>query len=329
MRLIGAMAGLCVVAIAVAGCGGSSNGGGGAGNSGSSGPVADGGTFTFAMTSDPGNLDPQASAASNLFQISQFAYDHLVNPEANGKTSSGLATSWQVSGATVTMTMHKSVTCSDGSPFTASDAAANLNYIADPKNKSPFVGVFLPAGAHATASGDKLTITSPKAAPFVLDGLANIPMVCAKGMQNRKTLAQHTDGTGPYQLSQAVASDHYTYTKRKGYTWGPGGATTATKGMPDKIVVKIIANETTAANLLLSGGLNAATVVGADAARLEAAHLFSASTSAVYGEMWFNQGNGRPGADPAMRHALTDALDLSQLEKVLTSNRGSSASVSA
>ncbi len=321
MRLIGTVVGACVIATAISGCTSSKNAP--ASNS-SGGKVVDGATFTLAMSADPGNLDPQGSAASNTFQITQFAYDNLLSEDAQGKIKSALATKWQVIGPKVLLTLHKAVTCSDGAPFTAADAAANINYVADPKNKSPFLGVFLPAGAKASAdaAAGTVTITLAQSAPFVLNGLASLPMVCAKGMQDRKSLARHTDGTGSYQLTEAVSGDHYTYAKRSGYTWGPDGATTATTGLPSKIVVKIVPNETTAANLLLSGGLSAATVLGADAQRLEAQHLFSADVNAVTGEMWFNQAAGRPAADEAVRQAMTKAVDLGQLAKVLTSGRG-------
>jgi peptide/nickel transport system substrate-binding protein len=141
-------------------------------------------------------------------------------------------------------------------------------------------------------------------------------------MANRKLLATKTDGTGAYTLTEAVSNDHYTLTKRSGYTWGPDGATTSTPGMPDKIVVKIIPNETTAANLLLSGQLNFATILGPDVERLQAQNLFTVGTPSIVGEMWYNQTHGRPGADPKVRLALTQAADLQQVQKVLTSGRG-------
>jgi peptide/nickel transport system substrate-binding protein len=124
------------------------------------------------------------------------------------------------------------------------------------------------------------------------------------------------------ELSQATPGSQYTYTKRDGYAWGPGGATTAVKGLPAKIIVKIVGNDTTAANLLLTGGLNAATVQGADTARLDAKRLFSASTSLVTGELWFNQADSRATADPAVRKALAQAVDLAQLREVITSGQG-------
>jgi peptide/nickel transport system substrate-binding protein len=326
MRLIGTVVGVCVIATVMSGCGGSSDSrkSGSASSASSHSLVVKGATFTLAMAADPGALDPQMSAASNTFQMTQFAYDNLVNADAKGKIESGLATAWQVNGPKIVLTIHKAVTCADGSPFTAADAAANINFIADPLSKSPFLGVFLPGGSRASAdaAAGTVTLTTPKVAPFVLNGLANLPMVCAKGMSDRKTLARHTDGTGAYQLSEAASGDHYTYTVRSGYSWGPNGATTATEGLPSKIVVKIVPNETTAANLLLSGGLSAATILGADTQRLEAAQLFSADVNAISGEMWFNHANGRPTADEAVRQAMTSALDLTQMAKVLTSGRG-------
>ena len=66
-----------------------------------------------------------------------------------------------------------------------------------------------------------MTITLAAPAPFVLNGLASLPMVCDAGMKDRKSLADGTTGTGPYELTEAVPNDHYTYQIRDGYTWGP------------------------------------------------------------------------------------------------------------
>jgi len=321
MRLIRTGVGACVAVTVLAGCGGGGDDGGG---SSGGGEVADGGTFTFALNSDPGNLDPQASAATNLFTVSHFAYDSLLFSDAKGKVVSGLAEDWAVDGTTVTLTLKDGITCADGSPFTASDAAANLNYIADPANQSPFLGVFVPAGVQTTGDDASRTVTMQLAepAPFVLEGLGGVPMVCASGLADRTKLAASTDGTGPYELTEAVPSDHYTYTKRDGYSWGPDGAGTDTKGLPDEIVVQVVQNETTAANLLLSGDVNAAQVIGPDADRLDQQGLFAAKVTAILGEQFYNQAEGRPTADPAVRQALTQAVDFGQVATVLSGNRG-------
>jgi peptide/nickel transport system substrate-binding protein len=294
--------------------------------------VVDGGTFTMALSTDPGNLDPQSSAASALFTVTQLAYDSLLSVKSdNGEIRSGLATKWTTSGRTVTLTLADGINCSDGTALTATDVAANIAYVGDPKNKSPFLGTFLPVGATAKADDAARTVTLTLAAPapFVLNGLASLPIVCPAGLHDRKSLARTTSGTGPYQLTEAAPGDHYTYKIRDGYTWGPNGASTATAGMPDTIVMKVVQNETTAANLLLSGGLNAATVIGPDVDRLEKSGLFAAETTALVGEQWYNHAKGRATSDPAVRMALTQALDLAELRKVLTSGKGGPATTLA
>ncbi|MBF8184449.1 ABC transporter substrate-binding protein [Nonomuraea sp. K274] len=291
--------------------------------SGDAATYVNGKTFTLDVSSDPGALDPQGSVVNTLFGMTQFAYDNLVAIGADGAIQPQLAKSWTVEGTTVTFEMKDGVTCSDGTSFTAQTVVDNITYVGNPDNKSPFLGVYLPAGATASASGSTVTVKLTAAAPFVLTTLARLPMVCGAGLKDRAILKAGTNGTGPYVLTEAVPSDHYTYELRKGYTWGPGGATTAETGMPAKVIVKIVANETTAGNELLAGTINAVQIVGPDADRLAKAGLKSVGTQALIGEQWYNQADGHLTADPAVRMALTQALDLKQLQVVLTSGKGS------
>lgn len=306
--------------VAVAALTACSGGGGG----GATGDVVEDGTFTIAMGGDPGALDPQVSTVSELFQLSAFAYDRLVAIDDEGGIISNLAKDWTVDGTTVTLTLNEGITCSDGSEFTADIAAENLNWIADPENQSPFLGSFLPPST-STADGSTLTIELTGPAPFVLQSLANVPMVCAAGLEDRSVLADGTLGTGPYVLTEAVPNDHYTYELNPDYTWGPDGATTKEKGIPATLIARIVPNETTSANLVLSGEVNAAQILGPDAQRLEAAGLFSQSIEAVLGEQWYNQNEGHITSDPAVRMALTQALDLAELQKIVTSGTGGAA----
>ncbi|MET0772230.1 MAG: ABC transporter substrate-binding protein [Candidatus Limnocylindrales bacterium] len=281
------------------------------------------GTFTMTLTADPGNLDPQMGASSSLFQATRFAYDSLLSmaPE-DGSIQSQLATDWSVDGTTVTLTLAEGITCADGTPLTATDVVANFDYVADPANLSPFLGVYYPAGATAVADDAARTVTITRAAPapFVLTGLTDLPIVCAAGLADRAALAGATAGTGPFVLSEAAPGDHYTYTIRDGYAWGPNGATT--EGLPGTVVLRIVENPATAANLILTGDVNAATILGPDAQRVAAEVPYSVPTEALIGEMWFNHAEGRPGADPAVRLALTQGVDLAQLQQVLSGGQG-------
>ncbi|GAA1757626.1 ABC transporter substrate-binding protein [Nocardioides hankookensis] len=330
MKLAAPALGLCVTAVLLAGCGGSDSGGSSDGSSSSD--YVDGGTFTMALKGDPGKLDPQSSASSQLFTVNQLAYDNLVAVDGDtGEIESQLATDWKVDGTTVTLTLAKGITCADGSPFTATTVADNIAYVGDPKNKSAYLGVFLPAGATAKAddAAGTVTITLAQPAPFVLNGLASLPMVCDAGMKDRASLSKTTSGTGPYELTEAVPGDHYTYQLRDGYTWGPNGATTAEKGMPATVVMKIVENESTAANLLVSGEINAASVIGPDVKRLEAQKLFSYGTPALQGEQWYNHNDGHETSSADVRMALTQALDLGELASVSTADAGTPATTLA
>ncbi|MDR5698998.1 ABC transporter substrate-binding protein [Agromyces aerolatus] len=285
------------------------------------GEYADGAAFTMSLSGDPGSLDPQLSATGTLFQLTKFAYDPLVSIDLDGEIGSQLATDWVVDGTTATLTIADDITCSDGSAFTAQTAVDNLAFLSDPENASPYLGSFLPPGITAEADGDTLTLTLAAPAPFLMHGLANVPMVCEAGLADRSSLVTATNGTGPYVLDEAVANDHFAYSLREDYAWGPGGLAGDEPGLPATVTARIVPNETTAANLLLSGEINAAQVVGPDAERLEAANLFQRSTPLVLGEQWYNEAEGRPTSDPAVRMALTQALDLAELRKVVTSGK--------
>lgn len=327
--------GSCVLALSVtaalAGCGGSDDGDGTSKGPGESDYV-DGATFTLGMSSDPGNLDPLMGAGTSLFTVTQFAYDPLVSVDGEtGEIQSALATSWDVQGTTVSLTLAEGITCSDGAELTATDVADSLNFVADPENQSPFLGTFLPVDAKASADDAARTVTLELAAPapFVLNGLGSLPIVCPSGMADRSTLKAGTSGTGPYELTEAAPGDRYTYTLREGYTWGPDGASSDEKGLPATVVFRVVENETTAANLLLSGEINAAQVLGADGERLEKSGLFAAETPALVGEQWYNHADGRATSDPAVRMALTQAVDLGELAKVITAGAGGPAQVLA
>lgn len=308
---------LGVVALAATACGGP----GGSTGSGDGTPV-DGKTFSFGVGSDPGSLDPHMTVLSVAIQVDRFLYDTLLNLDGDGKLETGLAAKWEATTTTASFTLRPGLTCADGSPLTAADVAANINFIGDPANKSPIAGLYIAPGTKATAdAAGTISVTSGKPDAFLARNVGGVPIACAKGLADRKLLAKGDAGTGMFTVSESVPNDHYTFTRRKDYTWGPGDWKAET-GLPDKVTIRVIPNTTTAANLLLSGELNAAAINGQDRQRLEARKLFHADYTAPMGEVFYNQATGRPGQDQAVRTALTQALDLPQLGKVLTAGAG-------
>jgi peptide/nickel transport system substrate-binding protein len=80
--------------------------------------------------------------------------------------------------------------------------------------------------------------------------------------------------------------------------------------------VVYMVNPATTASELLAGGISAAIVDGPDRIRLDAARLPYSDIERMRAELFFNHRPGRLTADPALRAALAQALDLDGLAKV-------------
>jgi peptide/nickel transport system substrate-binding protein len=275
---------------------------------------------------DIGSFDPYHNRAiQNIFK---FTYDSLVNLRSDGSFATGLAEKWTAGNKSASFVLRQHVTCSDGTPMTASQVAAAISYVSDQKNASVLYNTWVPA-VPLTATGDDssrtVKVDLKKPYGFLLRTIGRLPIVCAKGLKNPKLLATASDGTGPFVLSSVVPGQSYTFNVRKGYSWGPNGASTSAPGTPAKVVIRIIENETTAANLMLSGELNFARVKGEDQQRLIARGMTKAQTTQSGTWLWFNHIGGRPAADQRVRQALTEALDLNEIVKVNTGGTGGSA----
>ena len=319
MRRLLTMTAVGALALTVAAACGSESGGEPDG-----GQFANGKTFTMVLGADPGNLDPHFTSLAVAAQAGLFLYDSLVNFDPSGKMVAGLAEKWEATTTTAKYTLRKGITCSDGTPLTASLVAENITFVGNPENASSRIGVYVPPTA--TATGDDatgvVTVTSPAPDPFLDRNVGSLPIVCGKGMADRELLKQGADGTGMFTLTEAVANDHYTLTRRKDYAWGPGDWKTDTVGLPDTVVLRVVNNETTAANLLLNHEVNVSVIAGPERQRLAAQNLFKREVLAPLGLLWFNQKAGLPTADEAVRRALVQALDLAELGQVVTSGAG-------
>jgi peptide/nickel transport system substrate-binding protein len=284
---------------------------------------AAGGTFSLALASDPGDLNPAMTPSSVARTMLSLAYDTLVFQREDGEIVSGLASRWEATPRSATFTLRDDVQCADGSRLTASDVADNVNFITNPRNRSPLLGVLVNPGVRA--SGDDaagvVTVRSPTADGFLLTSMASVFIVCRGGLDDPRSISRATNGTGPWQLDEAVPDDHYSFVQHRGYAWGPDGARLGGPGTPDSVNVRIVPNITTTANLLLSGEVNVGDVNGPDAERLRDGFT-TIDTIETSGETWFNHTAGRPGADPVVRRALATGTDMTELANVATGGNG-------
>jgi peptide/nickel transport system substrate-binding protein len=280
------------------------------------------GTFTMDMPSDPGTVSPYQTTEGSARQIFAFGYDTLLGRTTAGTLVPELATSWHATLTTVTYTLHAGVKCDDGSTLTASDVAADFNSIKNPSTLSPWLSFTLPVKYTVSADNQAGTVTITTAQPdgLLAAGAGELPIVCPAGLAAPDSIAHKFDGTGPFQITSYTPGASYTMVVRKGYDWGPDGASTSAPGMPAKVVLNFVDDTTTEANQLLAGEINAAQVSGSDATRLTG--LQSATISKLGGELYFNEAPGRLFADQDLRTAVAEALNIAAVTKVGTSGLG-------
>lgn len=316
---------LATTALVLAGCGGSSSPNNAGDNDSGDREYEEGGTLTMALASDPGALAPATAVQGSTNLLLSFVYDTLVYIGEDGDLVPGLAESWTVTPTSVEFTLNDEATCVDGTPVTPTTVADSINYVVDPETKSPLVGILIPADVQAAAddAAGTVTLSTKEPSQFLLHSTVAIFIVCGEGLSDPSVLGEQTSGSGAYELVESVANDHYTLQAREGYTWGADGTSTSDPGVPETVILKVVTNESTAANLLLSGDLNVAEFSGADRQRVEAAPgVTSTLQPAGNGEFWYNQASDRPAADRAVREALTMALNLKELAEISTQGTG-------
>jgi len=287
-----------------------------------------GGSVSFQITGDPDTLDPQLTRVTLGYQFAIFLYDRLVNLDSKGKVVSGLAKSWTVASDSVTFTLRDDPTCADGTPVTPDVVVGSMKRMADPATKAPYAARVFGTGV-PTITGDNSarTVTIKTATNFseLLPNLAHpaSSVICPAGLQKPIVLATKPAGSGAMTLVQATRGDSYTLKARSGYKWGPSGQQMLGPGGPDQLVIKVIANSSTAANLLLTGGLDIAAIQGSDTDRLAAqGGLFKLQVIAGTDTLQMNQAVGRITSDPVIRQAIEMAIDRASYTKARTGGHG-------
>jgi peptide/nickel transport system substrate-binding protein len=285
-------------------------------------PLVEHGTVRIAESSETPSFDPYSAFGASQ---ARYAYDSLVDVAPDGSLVTGLAASWHATSTTAAFTLRPGITCSDGTALTASAVARALTYADDPAHQLAGARTVLPNVPFTARADDRTgTVTAAGAAPypFLVRTIGLLPIVCPAGLDRPGALARTTEGTGPYVLTRYTPGGPYEFTVRDGYTWGPAGARTDAPGLPAHLVLSVVPQASTAANLLLTGGIEIAAVSGPDRARLTGRGLATADVPTVVGLTFFNQRPGRALADPAVRRAMVAALDRQGLANVAVGGTG-------
>jgi peptide/nickel transport system substrate-binding protein len=276
--------------------------------------VASAQSVTLAMSADYDTLDPHKTRTTPTYPLIFSLYDRLVAVGEKGDIVPALAESWKTTPDSVTAKIRKGVTCSDGSPITAEVVARSMKRLAAPETAAPYASrTFGRAGQEITNDAESVTIklNAPNSDLLLSLAMPWSSVVCAAGLDKPETLQTAPVGSGPYALAEAVRGDRYVFKARQGYTWGPEGMTTALPDLPKEIRMRVVTNMTTAANLLLQGEINLASISGRESERLGRDGSLIRLDATLFGtdSVSYHAGADRVTGDVRVRKALSHAVD--------------------
>jgi peptide/nickel transport system substrate-binding protein len=271
------------------------------------------------------SLDPMVDASRPTSVVTAGpGYDRLLATDPKsvaGKFIPYLATRWKVTPRTVTFWVRRGAKCVDGHEIDQNDVAASMNrYLTVPKRTGNVASASLGQMGNGpftvtAKKGDRSVQISTKS-PYrnIVGVFRNLPIICPAGFDalksNPRALEQQVYGSGPYTVDSLKTGDQITFKLRPEWKWGPKG--TSTSYMPQTLTYKVVADNTTATNLLLTGGLTIASVDATNVGRVRPlpGFVYRKFRFNTIQSVVFNMRAGRPFAnDEVLRHAVFVAVD--------------------
>lgn len=278
-------------------------------------------SIAIRLTTDWDTLFPPQIHNIAADEIASALYDRLTAIGPGLKVIPYLARSWTERPGSITFTLRTDATCADGTPVTASvvaDSFQRLLSSTKPLIVSNSTRYFGP-GPYTVTATDSSHVTFTFASRITgtaVDFSENqMGIVCPAGWATGATPETRSYGSGPYVLTSAVHGVDATLSLRPEWRWGPNGTTSRT--MPKNLDFKVITNDTTAANLVETGGLDLASISGPDIDRLlnDKDLRHGASGATVAESVLYNESAGRVTTDPIVRQALSTAIDRAAYNK--------------
>lgn len=186
-------------------------------------PTPDDDTLVVALAGEPGSMDPSqvggATGGGNFYILWHLFATLYELGQADGAIDPYLAHSFTVSddGTEWTFHMHEGLTCHDGEPLTAEDAAYSFNRMADPANgftgnSAGFVNSSIGFVEARADSELDVTIVAQKPQNRAMRlGLISEVMIHCKDSYEAMSLeeaSRNVVGSGPYAMGEWVPGEY-------------------------------------------------------------------------------------------------------------------------
>ncbi len=299
---------------------GSEEGDGEAGQTGGSAPGGSDETVRVGLVAEPASLDFTTTDGAAIPQLLlDNVYETLVTVDAEtGEIVPALATDWEVSEdrLTYTFTLEEGVTFSDGSEFTAEDAAFSLERVSSDAWTISLKSQLDVVESAEAVDDTTLEVTLSRPSNSFLYALTTRvgAMFDTEGVDD---LAEQAVGTGPYTFGTWDRGSQITLERNPDYHGdAPYFATVEMRYFQDANALN---------NAMLTDAIDVVSTVQAPESLAEfEGGDFQIVEGTTNGEvvLSMNQQEGNPLADPALREAVRHAIDHQSLLDTCWAGRG-------
>ena len=209
------------------------------------------------LSAEPATLNPITATDAYAGAIDGYIYETLTKRDEKYMDEvPALAEKWEISSNHLMYTFYlkKNIKWSDGYPFTAKDILYSFDRIRDPKVDAAHLRNYY-QDIEKVEAVDDYTVRFHYRVPYfkALEFCGGIPIVPAHLFKEGENFNEHSIGrqpvgTGPYKMLHWETGKEIVLVRNDDY-WGE-------KPAIDRIVFKIITNETVALQVLKQGGLD-------------------------------------------------------------------------
>ena len=228
----------------------------------------DANTLVIAQSVDASQLDPAAIGSRPEANIAAHLWGTLTTLTREGQVVPALAESWSTNaeGNEITYRLRSGLTCHDGEPLTALDAAYSFNRAADPANaftgNTP--GYVLPGTGFVEARADSdldVTLVLERRNPVAIGLLGQVYVHCQDSYEamTRDEAANTPIGSGAYRFVEWVRDDRLVMEK-------VDSSPLAFENAFETIVWRVVPEASTRAAELIAGNVDIVANVSPDQA---------------------------------------------------------------
>ncbi|MBN9076575.1 MAG: ABC transporter substrate-binding protein [Rhizobiales bacterium 65-79] len=262
--------------------------------------------LTLGLVLEPPHLDPTASAAAVIGEVTYAnIYEGLTRINDTGTVLPDLAESWTVSedGTVYTFKLRSGVKFHDGTAFGADDVKFTLDRARAKDSVNPQKPYFAHIKAVDVVDPTTVKVTLDQPQGLFLYDMA-MPAALIVAPESAATNKEKPVGTGPFKFDHWAKGSEITLVKNPDY-WG-------TPPSLDKAVFRVIPDAAAAIPALLSGDVQAfANMPAGDAlSQVQSDPRFKIVVGTTEGETVLSINNKKPPFDKlAVRQALASAID--------------------